>query len=289
MADTWGSVPYSALDDERLDGDSGPTRAFFALVMLACDDHGLFEGDAPAFARRFGCDPQWVEDGFAEIESRGLVERYEAPGRRRKVGRVIGYHDFGGHVERKAYPSQRTASLYPDKSGDIIPGKDGRKRKDSGSQADKSPASKPQVGRKSGASDAQPASKSGASKPQGPRKTEEKRGEEKRRDPRATHSERGATSAPPQPSPPGSTDARAIGSPDEGVSPPALLGAGGTQGETWGDDYSQPDPNPPPPPPPPRPPPMTREQELERRRYLREQLAAIEALDAAAKGAGVPA
>lgn len=227
MADTWGSVPFSALDDERLDGDPGPARAFFALVMLTCDDHGLFEGDAQALARRLGCDRQWVEDGLADIEERGLVERYEAPGRRRKVGRVIGYHDFSGHIDRKAYPSQRTASLYPDQDGNIIPGKEGRKRKEQGSEPDgKRPASKPQERRKSGASDAQVGGKSGASKPQAPRKTEEKRGEEKRGDPRATHSEGGATSAPPQPSPPGSTDARAIGSPVAVASPPALGGAG---------------------------------------------------------------
>lgn len=41
----------------------------------------------------------------------------------------------------------------------------------------------------------------------------------------------GATSAPAQPSPAGSTDARAIGSADEGSPPPALGGAGGDPGE----------------------------------------------------------
>lgn len=236
MTDTWGSVPFSALDDERLDGDPGPARAFFALVMVACDDHGLFEGDGPALARRLGCDQRWVEDGLVDLEQRGLVERYEAPGRRRKVGRVIGYHAFAGHPERKAYPSQRSASLYPDQSGQTIPGKDGRRRSATASQAPANhPASDAQVASKSSATGKKATGKPAATKPPGRRQTEEKRREEKRRDLRPTDEERGATSAPPLSSPSGSTNARAIESSEKGGPEPALEGAGRPPGveESW--------------------------------------------------------
>jgi len=105
----------------------------------------------------------------------------------------------------------------------------------------------------------------------------------------------GATSAPlSEPTPAASTDARASSAPVEpdqepraaGASPPALGGAGeapceATEGEQQ-HTSTEPEPEPP---PRPRPRLLTRAEEAERVRALREQLASVEGTAAAAGGA----
>lgn len=91
-----------------------------------------------------------------------------------------------------------------------------------------------------------------------------------------------------QPSPPGSTDARAIESPDEGSPPPAPGSAGGDLGDMGESPmlvrvpYVEPYTDTPPAPPGPTPW-QIREAERERARLFKAQIAALEAAEAAAR------
>lgn len=279
MADSYSMVPLSALDDERLDGDAGPVRAAFALVMLVTDDWGRFEGDTDALARRLGVSADWMGPMLVQLEGRGLIELYAAPGRRRLVGEVIGYADYPGHAPRKSAPSTRAASLYPGRDGEITPGKNARRAAPDAApkKAGNIGQGRGKVGASSGKAAGNPEGKTGQARG----RAEERRGEEIR-DPPASQSDQVGPpeGAPTQPTPAASTDARATSAPIEPdpeprapvASPPALGGAGEAPSEDAQEQQQDPEP-----PPRPRPRPLTRAEEAERVRQLREQLAAVQA------------
>jgi len=145
MADTWGSAPYSAFHDELLDGATMEERGFFALVKVFSNDVDLFEGDAAAFARLVGGERADVERLMVALTERGLIRRYQAPGRVRLVGQII--KSYEGDCHRKANPSQRTKSFLPFEDGSFFEGR-------SKSASDEKDGVQPP--RKSGASNLQP-------------------------------------------------------------------------------------------------------------------------------------
>lgn len=113
------TVFRSELMDELFDGDDGADRVFYATLVLFSDDWGLFEGDAVALARDIAASPGYVEDRLSSLAARGVVKLYHAPGRIRRVGRIVHHDQLDGHVDRKAHESRRGAARFPDESGQI--------------------------------------------------------------------------------------------------------------------------------------------------------------------------
>lgn len=128
MADDFGSCPWTLYTDERLAEASLADITGATLIMMACDDYGRFEGRARVLARRIGSTPDEVEDLFERLERLRFVVFFDAPsdGGTRRVGEVVGFHDFPGLPFRAASPSQRGAALYPDRDGKFAPGRRAR-------------------------------------------------------------------------------------------------------------------------------------------------------------------
>lgn len=126
MADDYGTCPLDVFEDERLIGAPVSLLSGHVLIMVICDDHGRFEGNPEVASRKVGCDAHELKALFHELETRGLVEFYEALGRagvRRRVGQIVDYHAYRGHPKRVAQPSQRKASHYPAPDGTFVPGR----------------------------------------------------------------------------------------------------------------------------------------------------------------------
>ncbi len=141
--DTYGTCPFSAYVDERLDGDDGPYRAFFGMVMNLADDDGYFPRDIGEFCRRTGCAPSYVEGMFDELERRELTTKFVPDGKRRLSGRVVNFHQIQGHPDRKRYPSLHTASSYLREDGSTFDGARKQRGKDSPTNAQESAKSPP--------------------------------------------------------------------------------------------------------------------------------------------------
>lgn len=126
--DSYGTVPYSVSDDPRFDDDAGQDRAFFFVIMLFADDWGRFDGSAKAFGRRVNMEQSYVDERLKALEGRGVVQFYEILQGRvvRRVGEVIGFHDFAGHTERKAFPAKRGGSEFPNRDGTLMESRRGR-------------------------------------------------------------------------------------------------------------------------------------------------------------------
>lgn len=121
------SVFRSETIDELFDGDPGQDRTFYAILVLFADDWGRFEGDAPALARDIGVLAEYAKDRLSSLENRGLISRYNATGRIRQIGELVHWDDLDGKDKRRSNVSERSASKFPDRNGEMMAGRRGRK------------------------------------------------------------------------------------------------------------------------------------------------------------------
>lgn len=120
MADDFGTFPLDAFDDERLDGAPMWVIHGFMVIIGVADDYGRFDGRPHALASQWRCAPQEVSDLLAFLKDRKLVEFYEVPGRGGvpcKVGEIVDFFSYRGHVRRRKNESDRGAPHYPDRDG----------------------------------------------------------------------------------------------------------------------------------------------------------------------------
>lgn len=121
MSDTWGTVPYSIFDDERLDGDDGPDRTFMVMILSLTDDRGRFEGSIDALCRRTGCSKKYVQERLESVKRRELIDLYQVEGRARPVGEVIRFHLLPGLPDTKRFEAKRRESAFPARDGTVEP------------------------------------------------------------------------------------------------------------------------------------------------------------------------